>query len=197
MEQGTTPVEQKYHIIGSKWVFCIKRKPDGSLERYKARLVSRGFTQVYGLDFFVSIPLACILMANLTIMKKSTCNLLHATTDSRTVKRLRKSLYGLKQAGGKWHDTLVHALTGLGFHITHADPRVFQVCARVGEHMLIIAVHIGDCILTAAETINACYALVNLGPVHWLLGIKITRDHVMRAISLSQASFIETTLLNY
>ena len=36
--------------IGCRWIFTIKRRVDGSIERYKARLVSKGYTQVYGND---------------------------------------------------------------------------------------------------------------------------------------------------
>ncbi|GAA0172129.1 hypothetical protein LIER_41280 [Lithospermum erythrorhizon] len=36
--------------IGCKWVYKIKRKPDGSMDKYKARLVPKGFNQVEGLD---------------------------------------------------------------------------------------------------------------------------------------------------
>lgn len=37
--------------IGSRWVFLIKRKSDGSVDRYKARLVAQSFSQRPGIDF--------------------------------------------------------------------------------------------------------------------------------------------------
>ena len=38
-------------LVDSKWVFKLKRNPDGSIARYKARLVARGFTQEHGVDY--------------------------------------------------------------------------------------------------------------------------------------------------
>ena len=45
--------------IGCKWIFKRKLKPDGTFERYKARLVAQGYNQVYGEDYDeVFVPVA-------------------------------------------------------------------------------------------------------------------------------------------
>ena len=125
-------------------------------------------------------------------------------SDAGFVKRLQKSLYGLKQAGQKWYDALSRALANLGFSISQADPGVFFTC--IGKDILILAVHVDDCIFTGSSAglvvqyktkINACYALTDLGPVHWLLGIKITRNRAARTISLLQASYIDSILTRF
>ena len=38
-------------MVGLKWMYKTKCKSDGSVERYKAKLVAKGFTQQYGMDF--------------------------------------------------------------------------------------------------------------------------------------------------
>ena len=37
--------------VGSRWMFKVKRNEHGEVERYKARLVAQGFTQVKGADY--------------------------------------------------------------------------------------------------------------------------------------------------
>ena len=43
--------------VGSKWVFIVKYKLDGSIERYKAQLVAQGFTQTYEIDYWETFAL--------------------------------------------------------------------------------------------------------------------------------------------
>ena len=229
----TVPRPEGKNIVGSKWVFRIKRKADGTVEKYKARLVARGFTQVFGEDYYDTFSPVAKLQSFRAILALAarfdweiksfdfTSAYLNSELDADEeiymqlppgyegqgpdeVKRLRKSLYGLKQAGRKWYDALSRALANLGFRTTQADPGVFVAYDQ--GHILILVVHVDDCTFTGSSAklifaykkkINDCYVLTDLGPIGWLLGIKITRNREERTISLSQSSYIDSILEHY
>ena len=228
----TVPRPTGRNIVGSKWVFRIKRKADGNIDKYKARLVARGFTQIYGTDYFETYSPVAKLSSLRTILALAAhedwdidCfdfdgaylngelgedediymkNPPGYNEDDDTVKHLKKSLYGLKQAGRKWYDTLKRTLADLGFRVSDADPGVFH--ARNANHPIIIAVHVDDCTITSSsaelvqdykQKINARHSITDLGPIHWLLGIKVTRDRGARTISLSQESYIDTIIRRF
>ena len=45
------PLPPSKRAIGSRWVYKIKTKSDRSIEWYKARLVTEGYFQEYGMDY--------------------------------------------------------------------------------------------------------------------------------------------------
>ena len=132
---STVPRPVGKNIIGSKWVFHIKCKADGTINKHKAWLVAHSFMQIYGVDYFDTyLPVAKMASIRM-ILAMATCfdwdiesfdfngAYLNGTLDNNEelymheppryesqgepkVKRLHKSLYGLKQAGRKWYDTL-------------------------------------------------------------------------------------------
>jgi hypothetical protein len=99
------------------------------------------------------------------------------------VARLRVALYGSKQGALKWYQRLCAELTQLGFTCAEADWGVFT--ARIGKDMLVLASHVDNCTVTgtSAKLIRAFKAeigerfkITDLGPISWLLGMKVTRD---------------------
>ena len=57
-----TVLPKDKHSIGCKWIYKIKYRSDGSIERYKARLIAKGYTQQEGLDFIEIFSLVAKLV---------------------------------------------------------------------------------------------------------------------------------------
>ena len=61
-------------MVGCKWMYKIKTRSDWSIECYKTRLVAKGFTQEYGIDYeetFVPVPRISSVRALLAIAAAS------------------------------------------------------------------------------------------------------------------------------
>lgn len=161
------------NLVSTKWVFTIKETPKGNIDRFKARLVARGFSQSYGIDYSetfaptvrmdtLRIFLAMVAKRNLEC---SQFDIKNAFTESRLkediflappegvvvsngkVLKALRSLYGLKQAGRDWNLLLKDYLTTTcKFIQSLADPCLFIH----KERKLYLLVYVDD-IAAAAE----------------------------------------------
>lgn len=217
------------NVVGSKWVFRIKRNAAGRVVRYKACLVAQGFSQVEGVDYFDTYAPVAKLASIRTILALAACFDLELhqidikgaylngelTPDeviymrqppgfpypdaSGKVLRLLKTIYGLKQSGRRWYQKLTSILTELlGFSRCNVDQAVFY--RRNEDSIVVMGVHVDDCTIAAyppelivevKEKMGTKVEVTDLGELHWLLGIEVTRDRNSHALRLSQKSYID------
>jgi hypothetical protein len=124
-----------------------------------------------------------------------------APGQEQLVCKLRKSLYGLKQAGRTWHTKIDIALKRKNFRTFDADECVY--IKRQGDIITIIALYVDD-LLIACNSIaelgrlkldlTAQFDTEDLGEASFLLGIDIRRDRAARTISIGQASYVASIL---
>jgi len=97
--------------------------------------------------------------------------------------KLHKSIYGLKQAPRAWFTRLSHALLNLGFHNSQVDHSLFTF--HIGSIHIFLLVYVDDIILTGnnegtmhwiVTKLQADFAMKDLGPLGYFLGIQATRD---------------------
>lgn len=159
------------NITGCKWVLTKKYKSDGTVERFKARLVCKGFTQVEGVDYNETFA-PTLKMKSLRILLTMTAVLdyeikhldvptafLNSTLKetvymaqppgyekggASAVIRLIKAIYGTKQAPHEWNVDLSHFIESvLGFSRCKGDTCVFTKQSKSGR-VLLMGVFVDD-----------------------------------------------------
>ena len=162
------------NLVTTKWVFKKKRNEHGVVVRYKARLVARGFTQEYGIDYTETFaPVLKMKTLRMMIALSSTPNRqlvqLDVTTaflnadvhediyitvpdgvTARTdeVLKLRKALYGLKQAPREWNSTISsHFTDNLQFERCKKDTCIYVKQSKT-KHTIMIGLFVDDIVIS-------------------------------------------------
>ncbi|GKV53531.1 hypothetical protein SLEP1_g60051 [Rubroshorea leprosula] len=159
-------------LIGYKWVYKIKTRSDGSVERYKARLVAKDFTQEYGIDYEETFALVARLTSVRSLLaiaaiwrwKLFQMDVKNAFLNGdleeevymkpspglhrppNKVCRLRRALYGLKQSLRDWYAKFSATVSEFGFTSSPHDTALF-IC-KTAWGMVLLLLYVDDMIIT-------------------------------------------------
>ena len=220
-------------VITCRWVYAVKRDEHGNVRRFKARLVIHGFKQVYGVDYtetyapvirFETIRLAIYfaLQRGWVIWQYDVKTAFlygdldeeiymeqppgYQTGGQAQVCRLRKSLYGLRQAPTVWNQTLHRFLEQIGFQRLDSDRGLY---VRVGERTavvdMLLTVYVDDLLLMGkpadcrlvADQLAEAFEMTSLGPVKYLLGVEIVIDVSQRRVEFNQQAYVRDVLKRF
>lgn len=210
-------------IVRSGWIFTTKYNPNGIVRRPKARLVARGNTQRPGLDYAetfspviksttIRIVLGVAVNCAWPIRQLDVNNaFLQGTLNDEVymsqppgfidadkphhVCRLRKAIYGLKQALRAWYVELQTFLLNSGFINSVSDTSLF--IQTKGTSIVYILVYVDDILVTGNSTTLIQQTLTALAQrfsvkeheeLHYFLGIEANRN--TQGLHLSQRRYI-------
>ena len=193
-------------ISGGKWVFAVKVGPNGE-DTHKARYVAKGFPQIANIDYEETFaPTARMSSVRVLMQKAMQNNMLIHEMDVKTaylnapidhdiyiqqpegfetcdknsnelVWKLKKSLYGLKQSGRKWNNTLHTYLVSAKLSQSLADQCVYITVTEANEEISVIVWvdDIGICasnshILESVKSaLSKRFKMKDLGKLSWYL----------------------------
>lgn len=223
---GHTPIK-------CKWVFKRKLGVNGELIKYKARLVAKGFTQRYGIDYYETFSpvvryssirtlLAIAVEYNMDIqhldVKTAFLNgdiqeivymeqpegFIMKGSENKVFK-LKKAVYGLKQAAKAWYEKINKILCEtLKFSKSSLEGCVYF--KSIQDKLIVIALYVDDILLlhtsnTQEEVIDiknklrSEFEITDLGPAKYILGMRINKDN--NKITLDQTNYIEKVLQRF
>jgi len=167
------PLREGKKAIGCKWVYKVKHNSDGSISRYKARLIAKGYAQTHGIDYEETFaPVAKMATVRVVITVAASKGWLLHQMDVKNaflhgelqeevyldqplgyedishpnyVCKLCKALYGLKQAPRAWHDKIAESLVTIGFRMSDADHSLYV--RKSDEGIVVITIYVDDLIV--------------------------------------------------
>ncbi|GKA07712.1 zinc finger, CCHC-type containing protein [Tanacetum coccineum] len=167
--------------LGCKWIFKRKLNVDGTVEKFKTRLVIQGFRQKLWIDYFDTYaPVACISNIRLLIAMASIYSLIIHQMDVKTtflngeleeevymnqpqgfimpgnenkVCKMINSLYGLKQAPKQWHQKFDEVVLSNGYLLNQADKCVCSKFDESGKEV-IICLYVDDMLIFGTDQVQ-------------------------------------------
>lgn len=169
-----TDRSESHKPVKCKWVFKIKRGLNGELLKYRARLVAKGCTQKYGIDYeetFSPVVRYSTIRTLLALAAEYNMEIEHLDVKTaflngdltetvfmeqpegfqikgqeHKVYKLNKAIYGLKQASKAWYEKIDHVLCNkLNFVRSSSEPCVY--IKSNNNSIIIIALYVDDIIL--------------------------------------------------
>ncbi|RVW47431.1 Retrovirus-related Pol polyprotein from transposon RE1 [Vitis vinifera] len=163
--------------IGVKWVYRTKLNSDGSINKHKARLVVKGYAQMFGVDFSETFaPVARLdtirMLLALAAQRKWKIYQLDVKSaflngyleeeifveqlegfaikgKEEKVYLLKKALYGLRQAPRAWYSRIDTHLLTLGFHKSLSEFTLY--IKKIEEDILIVSLYVDDLLVTGSN----------------------------------------------
>jgi hypothetical protein len=199
-----------HRAIGLKWVFKVKRDPAGNIVKHKARFVAKGYAQRQGIDFDeVFAPVARLEMARpLLAVAHRSWRVHHMdvrwaflngdlekevyvhqpvgfveSDNAHKVLKLRKALYGLRQAPRAWNAKLDATLVSLGFARCQLDHALYR--RGDDDDFLLVGVYVDDLIITGTtgdaidqfkSQLHELFQMSDLGLLSYYLGIEVKQE---------------------
>lgn len=153
------------NIVGSKWVFKLKKNENGEISRHKARLVAQGYSQKYGTDYdevFAPVVRQTTFRILLSVAAKRRYKVKHfdvktaflnGEIDEEIFMRqppgfekgnkvcyLQKGLYGLKQAARSWNKVIHQEMISAGYKQSKNDQCLYMKTSTRGTCYILIYV---------------------------------------------------------
>ena len=223
-EEVPRPTDGDVLVLPSRWVYAEKRDASGAVVLHKARIVAKGYSEREGVDYtetWAPTPRKSHILALVVIATHYDWEIfqvdvkaafLHGELEEviymeapagfptkvpNGVWKLKKAIYGLKQAASCWYKKLKSGLGEMGL-----EPLTGSPCLFVSNDSM-LASHVDDMLVCARNRgtrdrllsdLAKRFTIHDLGDLSFYLGLLFDRDRATRIVTVSQERYINDIL---